>query len=221
MRAVVFDLDGTLVDTLADIHALAGVVLEAEGLPVVDPDTVRSFIGHGQAHFVERLADHAGIRADEAVRERMLARFAAEYAATTGLSRLYPGVRDMLAALAAEGVAMAICTNKPAAPTHSVLARFGLTPYFGTVICGDSLDRRKPDPAPLRASIAGLGAGRAVYVGDSEVDAQTAVAAGVPFVLFTRGYRQTPVAQLPHDAAFDDHAALPRVLESLAARESA
>ena len=85
------------------------------------------------------------------------------------------------------------------------------------MICGDSLPQRKPHPAPLHAAVAGAGGGPAIYVGDSEVDAETALAATLPFLLFTEGYRKTPVAELPHTRTFDRFSALPGLVAELLA----
>ncbi|NCU20941.1 HAD family hydrolase, partial [Candidatus Falkowbacteria bacterium] len=132
------------------------------------------------------------------------------------LTVTYPNVRETLDRLAALGHPLAICTNKPLAPTRAVLAHLGLLPLFQVVLGGDSLPVRKPDPAPLFRVLADLGAPRAVYVGDSEVDAATAQAAAMPFALFTEGYRKTPVEALPHDVAFSDFTDLPAIVERLA-----
>jgi phosphoglycolate phosphatase len=111
---------------------------------------------------------------------------------------------------------MGVCTNKPLGPTHAALAHFGWQGLFASVIGGDSLAARKPDPAPLLASVAALGGGPAVYVGDSEVDGETAERAGVPFLLFTEGYRKAEVAAIPHRAAFADWSALPDLAQKAA-----
>jgi phosphoglycolate phosphatase len=119
------------------------------------------------------------------------------------LTTLYPGVLAMLETLTKRGHKLGICTNKPEGSTRAVLRHFGLD--FLVIIGGDTLPQRKPDPAPLQKAHALLGGGEMVFVGDSEVDAETAKAAALPFALFTGGYRTTPIADLPHDLAFDDH----------------
>jgi len=136
-------------------------------------------------------------------------------AASSALTRTYPGVVAVLSALQQAGHAMAVCTNKPEAPARAVLRDLGLARFFQVVIGGDTLAVTKPDPAPLHACIAALGGGATLYVGDSEVDAATAVAAGVPFALFTEGYRKTPVADLPHDVAFSTFEALPALVAQM------
>ena len=96
-----------------------------------------------------------------------------------------------------------------------LLRHLGLESRFAALLGGDSLAVRKPDPSPLHAAVTALGGGPALLVGDSEVDAETAERAGLPFVLFTRGYRHTPVDGIPHAAAFDDFAALPGIVARL------
>jgi phosphoglycolate phosphatase len=212
---IVFDLDGTLIDSAPDIHAAACRVLAEEGLAPMTPAEVRGMIGHGVAHLVGRLLAAHGLPPEGAQHARMTASFTAGYEGAVHLTRPYPGVVPALARLAATGARLGICTNKPHAATLAVLDHLGLGP-FGVVVGGDSLAVRKPAPAPLRAALAALGDGPALYVGDSEVDAETAAAAGVPFLLYTEGYRRAPVTALPHAAAFADWGALPDLVARLA-----
>jgi len=218
MSVVIFDLDGTLIDSAPDIHAASNRVLAEQGLAPLSLAEVRSFIGKGVPHLVARLLEASGEAADGPRHAAMVARFSARYESAVGLTRPYPGVAAALDALAADGRRLGLCTNKPAAPAWAVLRHLGLDHHFTVLIGGDSLPQRKPDPAPLRAAWAALGGGAAVYVGDSEVDAETAAAAGLQFALFTEGYRKTPVAALPHAAAFADFGALPKIIASLSAR---
>lgn len=215
MVRIVFDLDGTLIDSAPDIRACANAVLEAEGAaPLSLPETV-SFIGDGTPVFVERM--RAARALPDADHDRLLGTFLDHYEKPSRHSRLYPDVAQALAGLAADGHRLALCTNKPAGPTARVLDEFGLAGHFETVIGGDSLPVRKPDPAPLRAALDALGTGPAIYVGDSETDAETARAAAVPFLLFTGGYRKSPPEALPHAAAFADWSALPALVPRHAA----
>jgi phosphoglycolate phosphatase len=131
------------------------------------------------------------------------------------LTSLYPNVRETLKALSSAGHSMGICTNKPHSPTLAVLRHFDLLGYFLAVIGGDSLPQRKPDPAPLHSVIKVLGYNSVVFVGDSEVDAETAQAARVPFLLYTEGYRKTSVAALNPRASFSDFSAVPGLIVRL------
>jgi phosphoglycolate phosphatase len=210
MARVVFDLDGTLVDSAPDLHAVANSLLEAHGQPPITLTEARSFIGQGVAVFVAKLRAARGI--PESGQARLLAGFLARYESAVELTITYPGVEAALQDLRGQGHRIAICTNKPMAPTLSLLRHLDLLGYFDKIIAGDSLPTRKPDPAPLLAACDMSGKGPNLYVGDSEVDAETAERAGIPLYLFTQGYRTTPVEKLPHRATFDDFANLPALL---------
>ncbi|WP_151720263.1 phosphoglycolate phosphatase [Gemmobacter serpentinus] len=212
--AVIFDLDGTLIDSVPDIHASANRVFAAHG-QTFTPDEVRGFVGRGAPNLLARLAESRGLPSGGAFQDALLADFLTVYETAQDLTRLYPGVQQALADLEASGARLAICTNKPLGPTRAVLRHFGLDAVFPVVIGGDSLAVKKPDPAPLMAALDQLGGGPAVFVGDSEVDAETAQAARLPFLLYTEGYRKTPISALPHDVAFDDFAQLPRLVAGL------
>lgn len=212
--ALVFDLDGTLIDSAPDLHVAVNRVLEGEGAAPLTLAEVVGFIGHGIPHLVGLARAARGIAPDRqaAMTEAMFGHYLSSPAA---LTRPYPGVPEVLAALAAAGHPIGLCTNKALAPTRDILAALGLDGAFAIVIGGDSLPQKKPDPAPLRAAFDGLGR-PGLYIGDSEVDAATAVAAGVPFGLFTRGYRKVPVETLPHAFRFDGFAALPGLIRAFA-----
>ncbi|MCB2116290.1 MAG: phosphoglycolate phosphatase [Rhodobacteraceae bacterium] len=213
MARIVFDLDGTLIDSAPDIHAAVALTLGEEGRAPLSPETILSFVGNGLPHLVGLVIGAAGL--DPARHADLTARTLAHYNAVSGQRTVpYPGVAAALAALAAAGHALGICTNKPEAPARHILAFLGLGP-FDVVVGGDSLAARKPDPAPLHAALAALAPGPAIFVGDSEIDAETAERAGVLFLLFTEGYRKAPVADLPHAARFSDFAELPALVRGL------
>ncbi|MFT4149352.1 MAG: phosphoglycolate phosphatase [Paracoccaceae bacterium] len=206
--AIVFDLDGTLVDSVPDLHVAANAMLAEAGLAPLDLATVTSFVGHGIPNLVRRVMAARGIAPDReaAMQSVMLRHYLAHPA---DLTRPYPAVPQVLQDLREQGFALGVCTNKLREPAMAILDALDLTRHFGVVIGGDSTPQRKPDPAPLFAAYAALGGAPLLYVGDSEVDAETAQAAGIAFALFTRGYRTTPVDQLPHRISFDDFAMLP------------
>lgn len=210
MRAVLFDLDGTLVDSAPDIHAGVAVLLREEGVAPLPFDVVRGFIGNGVPVLIWRVMAAVGWGEDAARHRDLCARFIGWYEEEpAGLTRPYAGVE---AALRGIDLPMGLCTNKPEGPTRALLRHLGWGGLFPVIVGGDTLPVRKPDPAPLLEAVGRIGGG-AVFVGDSEVDAETASRAGVPFLLFTGGYRKTPVEALPHLAAFDDWAEFPAVLE--------
>lgn len=212
---VVFDLDGTLIDSLPGIAGAANALLGEWGLSPLGMAKFGGFVGHGDQVFLDRLIAATGL--DPADRSALMARFIPLYKDAARGTRLFDGVAEMLDAFDAAGVAMGLCTNKPLAPLIPVLEETGLAHRFAVVVAGDALPRRKPDPAPLHHAFAELGQGPGLYVGDSEVDAETAQRAGLPFALYTKGIRQTPVADIPHQAAFDDFSELPDIRARLCA----
>jgi phosphoglycolate phosphatase len=217
MAAVIFDLDGTLVDSAPDIHAAVNRLLADVGEAALSAQTVKGFIGNGVPTLVARVLAACGHAPDPARHAEWQAGFLRHYEADSAtLTQLYPGVTEALSALLDEGHQLALCTNKPELPARHILRAFGLAGFFPVVIGGDSLPQRKPDPAPLLAAADGL-AGPVLFVGDSEVDAETALAAQVPFLLFTEGYRKAPVHGLPHAALFDRFSDLPAQVARLAA----
>ncbi|OUS22383.1 phosphoglycolate phosphatase [Rhodobacterales bacterium 59_46_T64] len=207
MARIVFDLDGTLIDSAPDLHGIGNQLLEADGHAPISLADTRAFVGNGAAVFVKRMRAARGIA--DAEQTRLLAAFLRQYEQAVELTKPYEGVVSALTALARAGHRLGICTNKPIAPTRAVLNDLDLAGFFEVVLGGDSLALRKPDPAPLHAAFQALGAGPQIYVGDSEVDAQTAQRAAVPFLLFTEGYRRSSVADIAHHAAFSDFARLP------------
>lgn len=205
MQAIIFDLDGTLIDSAPDIRAAVNTMLESLGEPPMPLPEVTSYIGNGLPHLVRLVMQARQI--DPALHETLTKRtLAAYHTEETALTVLYPGVRETLEALKSAGLRLGLCTNKPFAPTESILETFGLTALFDTVVGGDTLPQRKPDPAPLRHVITALKAREVLYVGDSEVDAATAQNAGAPFALFTEGYRKTPASELGASLVFSEFA---------------
>ena len=128
------------------------------------------------------------------------------------LTKPYDHVIETLKSLRAAGYALGVCTNKPGAATETALANNGLAGIFSAIISGDSLPQRKPAKEPLLATIAALNSEGAIFVGDSEIDAETAQAAGVPFVLFQRGYLHVAEKDVEKIATFDDYRQLPQIL---------
>jgi len=206
--AIVFDLDGTLVDTAPGIAASANRMLADFGFDPMPMPLLTTFIGHGIPNFVRQMIGHLGLDPDRhaEMNARMIARYSENPA---DLSHPYPGVVAALEALAGAGHPLGVCTNKNHGLSVQILDALDLSRFFSVVIGGDSLPVKKPDPAPLRAAYDALPGPAMLYVGDSEVDAETARVMGLPFGLFTEGYRKAPVADLPHTFAFDDFALLP------------
>ena len=215
MARIVFDLDGTLIDSAPDIRGVANGVLERDGHAPISLDQTRDFIGNGAHVFVGRMRAVRGI--PDRDQDRMYADFVQRYQTAVGLTVCYPNVVAALEALVSRGHSLGICTNKPYVPTLAVVAHLGLDRFFDVIVGGDSLAQHKPDPTPLHHAFQAMPDGEKIYVGDSEVDAQTAQRAGVPFLLFSEGYRKTPVDQIPHEAAFSDYDQLVTLIDQVPA----
>ena len=212
---VVFDLDGTLADTAPDLAAALNHALERLGRATIDPETVRHLVGHGARALLRRgLA--VGGASDEALVEEGFPHFMDYYAANICAgTTAFAGVDAALDRLRELGVRTAVCTNKPEKLTMLLLDALGWGRRFEAMVGGDTLPVRKPDPAPLREAIARAGGGKAAFVGDSIVDADTARAAGLPFVAVSFGFLDRPVEALGADAVIDDYDELIGALERL------
>lgn len=195
---IVFDLDGTLIDSAPDIQNIANASLAEIDVAPISLEETHSFIGEGIQNFVERMRKSRDV--SDKYQKLLLEDMTARYETAVGLTVMYPGVLEALATLA-QSHKLGICTNKLHRPSIAILNHLKIEHYFQTVWGGDNLLARKPNPAPLKAAFDDLGSGFCIFVGDSEIDAETAQRAKVPFVLFTEGYRKNPVDQIPHDVA--------------------
>jgi phosphoglycolate phosphatase len=214
--ALLFDLDGTLVDSVPDLAAAANRLLAELDRPPLGEAEVARMVGDGVAKLVERVLAARGLA--EVAPKPAVRRFSAFYEADAAtLTRPYPGVVDGLAALAEVGARLAICTNKPETATRTVLDALGLARFFPVVLGGDSLPVRKPDPAPLTEALARLGARpeAAAMLGDHRNDVLAAKGAGVVAILARYGYGSATLGALKPDAAIDAFEELPEALAQL------
>lgn len=199
---VVFDLDGTLVDTAPDLVAALNVVFANEGLRPVTYAAARNLVGGGARAMIERGLDTAGRKLASAQVDRMVADFIAYYAAhIADESQPFPGLTDALETLASEGCLLAVCTNKLERLAARLLDELDLSRRFVAICGADTFGVQKPHPELLRRTIA-LAKGRdsaAVMVGDSATDIAMARAAGVPVVAVDFGYSEVPVGQFAPD----------------------
>ena len=205
-NALVFDLDGTLIDSAPDLHRCLNTVLAEQGRAGVSLADIRAMVGDGAAKLVERGFADTGAPVEPAVLPELVQRFLLHYSAGRhALTHAFPGVVDTLAALRERGFRLGVCTNKPYGPTMEILEVLGLTGYFGAVTGGDSLPVRKPDAGHLLGTLDLLGAAaaQAVMIGDSANDVAVARAAGVPALVVRYGYTRTPVEQLGADAIIE------------------
>jgi phosphoglycolate phosphatase len=209
-RAVIFDLDGTLVDTAPDLMRATNHVLEGLGRRAISMDEVRSFVGHGARALLTRgLAATGGVPENYDV-EPDYQRFVDYYSANIADgSAPFPGVVKLLERLRGEGFGLGVCTNKLEGLSVQLLDALDMSRHFGSVVGPDTLGVAKPDPRPFREAVSRLGlvAPRAVMVGDSETDVLTARNAGVPVIGVPFGYTPRPVAEFGPDrviAHFDE-----------------
>lgn len=182
-----FDLDGTLVDSVVDIAAEANRLLRSCSLPALSLDEARSYLGHGLRRFIQRAfaARNAIVTDDE------IALFVSRYSAEPVVdSKLYPDVEAVLRELAASGWHMAVCTNKAQDAAESMLKSLGIRHYFVAVRGGDVVSAPKPDPRHLRETLqySGFAADQAVMIGDSRADVDAAAGLGIPCLFAEWGY---------------------------------
>lgn len=202
---IVFDLDGTLVDTAGDLTASLNHALSTLGRAPIDPGHVRDMVGHGARKLLERGLAATGEMTPDLV-EAGLKPFLDYYAANIAdHSRPFDGVEEALQALETQGLAVAICTNKPVVLAEALVNELGWGSRFRAVLGADSRPWRKPDPRHLEATIAEAGGRRAIFVGDSRTDADTALAAKVPLILVSFGYSPEPVGTLGADHLIDHY----------------
>ncbi|CCG42375.1 phosphoglycolate phosphatase [Magnetospirillum molischianum] len=213
-RAVLFDLDGTLIDSLPDLVAAVNRMLAEWDRPALSAEAVKALVGGGAAILVERAFMTTGGPVTVEVGE-LLRRFMADYEPRSAEStRPWPAVIETLTRLKEAGLLLAVCTNKPSGATAVVLSKLGLAPFFDVVVGADDTPVLKPDPTHIHVILDRLGvtAAQAVMVGDSFNDIAAARAAGVPTVAVSFGYAHGPVAELGADRIIDDYRELPSVL---------
>ncbi len=213
---LIFDLDGTLIDSAPDLNVAANRMLaELFDAPPVPLETFASFIGNGIPKQVERSLRHAGVEASAERFDAAVAAFKRHYAAAPAERTIvFEGVRETLEALKESGARMAICTNKSEDLAWLALEGLRLARFFDALVGGETLPVKKPDPAPLLECARRLGGEDAVfYIGDSETDEKAALAAGFPLLLYACGYRKKPLEDFAAAGVFDDFAQLPGLIE--------
>jgi phosphoglycolate phosphatase len=220
-RAVIFDLDGTLVDSAPDIAEAMNAAFAPLGVPPFPIEDVKAMIGGGSAVLIERAVKAAGMPYTPASHAEILARFMGRYKDVSALGRgLYPGAIDVLRGLREAGVKTALCTNKPAPVTEIAVQALGLAGHLDYVLGASDRIAKKPAADMLHDCCRAVGVHprEAVMVGDSGADSGAARAAGCKIVLVDFGYSKQPVASLGPDAIISHLSGLPAALTRLAAR---
>ncbi|MFF8385017.1 HAD family hydrolase [Streptomyces kanasensis] len=198
MDTVLFDLDGTLVDTLDDIVRAVNAALRAHGLPVLTHPEVRSRVGEGGTALVDASVRASGRDVGPAVVARAQEAYLTGYAASPAEeSRPYPGAVELLSRLRTAGIRTALCTNKAGGVTHALLGALGLDGAFDAVVTGDDPVGRKPSPEPLHHALKLAGGSAGLMVGDSRHDLAAAASAGMPAAWVDFGYGRPDPGQAP------------------------
>jgi phosphoglycolate phosphatase len=214
--AVVFDLDGTLIDSAPDIAAALNRTLGAHGLAPLPVAAVATMIGDGARVLLARAFAAHGLTPAGTQLEQATRTYLDDYQANLAVAtRAYPGVAETLAALGGEGWRMAVCTNKPEAAARAILGHLGLAERFAAIGGGDSFPVRKPDPAHLAATMRAAGMARAVMVGDHANDLLAAHGCGIPCIWAAWGYTADDPGA---DGVSEDFTALPGLLAALSSR---
>jgi phosphoglycolate phosphatase len=214
-QALIFDLDGTLIDSLPDVRASVNCVLTASGRRELTIPETKDFVGWGGRVLVEKALALTGEEGTIEEIDRTLKEFLVYYAAhRSDHTEVFPGVPDILEEFKSNGIKMGICTNKPTATTSTVLEALGLDGFFQVISCGDAVPHSKPDGrhVSLVAEQMGATCETAVMIGDSENDILAAIDAGVRSVAVSFGYTHLPVDELGADAVIDRFEDLPEAL---------
>jgi phosphoglycolate phosphatase len=217
-RIVVFDLDGTLVDTAPDLINALNFILAREGLPPVPLHAARNMIGAGARKLLERGLELEGRHVSLAELDRLTDDFISYYAEhIADASRPFDGLETALDDLENQGYRFAVCTNKLEWLSRRLLDRLNLSPRFSAICGADTFGVSKPDPAILRQTVARAGAelSSAIMVGDAGPDVGVARRAGVPVICVSFGYTEVPVADLKPDRIIDHMRELHGAIESL------
>lgn len=213
--AVIFDLDGTLIDSIPDVLNAVNATLAHFDRAPLTLQSIRKMVGHGANAMLDMAFDAAG---GGPVPDDALEIYLRAYSDNpTGATVVYDGARQALSALVERDVLLGICTNKPSGITRLVLDRLGLTPCFAAIVAADDVARRKPDACHVWTTLEAMGrpACRAVMIGDSATDVQAASAAGIPSVVVTFGYDGVAALRLGANASIDHFDDLLPALERL------
>ncbi len=217
-KYVIFDLDGTLIDSVPDLCREISLFLNKHGRRALTESETVSIIGNGAAMMLRGAYKLTGEAVGESEMPALLDAWVRQYAdAEMSLTCAFPRVPETLERLKTDGFKLAVCTNKPHEPTLAILKKLDLAKYFDVVLDADALPVRKPRPEPLWEAVKRMGGTNdsAVMVGDSEADADAARNAGFPVVLLTYGYSHVPFDEIKPDALIDDFGDLPDVLKRL------
>jgi len=216
--AIIWDLDGTLIDSAADLAQALNTLLREHGYAGLDEDHVRTMIGDGIQKLIERGFRAAGAAMRGTQLQDVMPRFMLTYSlCATNNTRLYPGARSVLQHFSDAGVRQGICTNKPESITKQILSSFSIASYFDVVVGGDTMAAKKPDPLPLRSCLEALNVmpRESMMIGDSATDVATAQAMNMPVGIVSYGYARRAARTLGADFLIDKLSLLPASIGEL------
>lgn len=215
---IVFDLDGTLVDTAPDLIGTLSWLLAEEGLDPVDLAAARDLIGHGMKPMIEKALRRQGRGGTQEEIDAVYGRYVVAYEARIACeSRPYPNIIEALDRLSGEGFVLAVCTNKIERLAKLLLAELDLARHFAFIAGADTFDVRKPDGRHILLTVKAAGGDleRIVMIGDSETDVAAARSAGVPVIAYARGYTAVPLDRLSPDVIVENYSLLPAIAANL------
>lgn len=216
LKVIIFDLDGTLIDSAPDLRTACNKLLATYQRRPITMEETKKFVGNGAVKLVERAFAATGTPVQEQEIAELTDGFLAFYAGhEADETQPYPGVMALLDQLVGQGYRLALCTNKPKAPTENLLRDLGMSGFFELVLGGDELARKKPDPQMIHYVLEEMrvSAEEAIMVGDSSNDIDAARNAGVPSIAVSYGYRKVPVNELEADYIVDHFADLTGILD--------
>lgn len=218
--SIIFDLDGTLVDSAPDLARALNETMDIEGLPHLTVAQVRKLVGQGALKLIERAAARAGVTFSSERLETLTKAFIELYRADIARSTtIFPGVEDALKELAGAGAKLAVCTNKRTDLAIQLLEALGLAQHFSAIVGADAVANKKPHPEHFRAAVqrAGGAVHRSVMIGDTAADVGAAKGASAPIILVRFGYAEDEVDQLGADAVLDRFHDIPAICARLLA----
>ncbi len=216
---LIFDLDGTMIDTAPDLIAATNYTLGLFGMPAVEEQIIEPAVGLGSRAMLHTAMLSLHREPDKDELDRLSAHFIEYYQDHIAVrSRPFPGLVGVLETLQAGGARLGVCTNKPEALARKLLAELGFDSYFAAIAGADTFPVRKPDPGHLLGTIGAAGGNphRSAMIGDSLADAKAARSAGVPFIAVSFGYGEKPIERLRPDAVIDHFDDLPAALKTIA-----
>ena len=217
-QCVIFDLDGTLVDTAPDLYLALNHSLKGHGLPLIPMESARRHVGHGARKLIEHALCETGVPYDDMLLDQLLARYLSFYQDNiSSESRVFPGLVDVLSDFQEKGVKMGVCTNKRESLSRQLLNELDLARFFPVILGADSVAVCKPDPHHLLETITRAGGQptQTVMVGDSSTDVSTAKAADVPVIAVSFGYAGISIEELGGDRVIDHYDQLESTLIDL------